>query len=333
LKTYFNTEEKPSGKALVTASDIAGTEEQTAQLYSAPITCSNGDITVKLKHWQTAGTKVEVCSEKDPAGPPENCQALSGDSGKEDTVTIPKGENVRIVIQAKGFTTLDGDIALVDDIDVQCEPCADTTAPPETTAARGEEPTTAPAEEPPCKEIVCTFDGGSTCQYKPASGGGQASDNFGVHEAIYQNRLTGVRKPSNQGGKFAAGYTKKKGEKTTLETEVPETKKPYVVRYEYYEATQGVALKGCCNDESGCQKFSDEQVQTAQYNTWSTDSFECPAGTKKVFFVCENLRGESEGACGVDNIQLLESTGGQPGEASNDLCAGKGGGKAKKARS
>ncbi len=48
-------------------------------------------------------------------------------------------------------------------------------------------------------------------------------------------------------------------------------------------ADRGVQIKGCCDDDSKCQHFTDEQVSTShtQYNTWSTDSFECPSGTKK----------------------------------------------------
>jgi len=318
LDKNFATSTAPEGNFFITASDLAGTAEQTAQLYSCPITCANGDITVKLKHWASKGTKIEVCSESEPAGPPQNCQPLPEANGNADSVTIPKGENIRVVIQARGFTEPTGTAAMVDDIEVQCDPCAQTTQP--TTAgptSPGETP--APAGAPPCKEINCDFESGNPCAYQPASSGGSATDNWGVRTAPYQNRLTGIPKPSPNGQKFGGAYLKKKGEKTTLETNA-NFDKEYVVRYLYYKATEGVTFKACCNDEANCPKDSGGGVQTADYRAWKTEAIQCPAGTKKVLFICENQEGASEGACGVDNIQLLQPSGGNPQDASQPAC-------------
>jgi len=319
LKANFATEEAPSGNYFVTASDVAGTSSQTAQLYSCPVTCANGDITVKVKHWQSKGTKLQVCSMKDPTGAPENCQDLPATSGSADSVTIPKGENVRVVIQAVGFTEPTGTAAMVDDVDVQCEPCAATTAAPGSTPAPGPGSTPAPAGAPPCKEITCDFESGQPCAYQPATSGGSANKNWGTEEAPYQNRLTGVPKNSGNGKKFGACYTKKKGEKTTLQSNAAFDKE-YVVRYQYYKATEGVHFRACCNDEASCPKEDPGNVQTADYRAWKTESISCPAGTKSVIFICENKKGESEGACGLDNIQLLQSTGGDPHDASQSAC-------------
>lgn len=313
LQNSFGTQTSPSGNYFITASETAGTDSQTAQLYSCPINCANNDITVKLKHWQSQGTKIQVCSEKDPAGPPANCQDLPAVSGQADTVTIPKDQNVRIVIQAKGFTAPDGTVAMVDDIEVQCDPCASTTT---TSPTAGPTPTAgpspAPAGKPPCKDVTCDFESGSTCSYTPASGGGSASENWGVKKAPYQNRLTGIPKPASDGGtQFAGAYTKKKSEKTTLATNA-NFDSDYIVRYEYYKATEGVTFRACCNDESNCPKDSTPQVQTADYRAWKQETITCPAGTKSVLFVCENKDGVSEGACGLDNIQLAQAGGGDP---------------------
>jgi len=300
MTTNFGTSSTPSGSYFLTASDVAGTSEQTAQLYSCPITCSNGDITVKVKHWSSKGTKIQVCSETDPAGPPQNCQDLPTSNGNSDSVTIPKGENQRIVIQAKGFTEPTGTVAMVDEIDIQCDPCPDTT----TTAAVT---TAAPTA-------------GNPCSYSPATGGGTAAENWGVQTAPYQNRLTGIPKPG-EAQKFAACYTKKKGEKATLATNA-NFDKEYVVRFNYYKAVEGVNLKACCDDESTCPYGATPSVQTSDYRAWKTASILCKAGTKKVLFICENEKGASEGACGVDNIQLLQSSGGSPDDASQTACTG-----------
>jgi len=325
LQQNFQTSEAPQGNFFMTASDVPGTTQQTAQLYSAPIQCSNGDITVKLKHWQSKSTTIEVCQTSDPASPPSNCQALPLQSGKVDQVTIPKGENVRVVIQARGFTEPTGSVAVVDDIEVTCDPCVSTPPPEASTPSVPPVSTSGPA---PCK-VECNFEQGNPCAYQPASSGGGATENWGVKSVPYQNRLTGIVKKSGDGDKFGAAYTKKAGEKTTLSVD-DNFDKEYVVRYRNYKATEGVTVKGCCDDESKCPHQVDEHTQVADYRNWRTSSFVCPAGTKKVLFVCENLKGQSEGACGIDKIQLFQSTGGDPSEANQPACGA--GGSQKKRR-
>jgi hypothetical protein len=320
LQKNFATSSGPSGNYFLTASDVAGTSSQTAQLYSCPITCANSDITVKVKHWASKGTKIQVCSESDPAGPPQNCQDLPASNGNSDSVTIPKGQNVRVVIQAVGFTEPTGTAAMVDDIDVQCDPCPETTTPTQAPTTAGPTAAPVPPANPPCKEIVCNFEQGNPCSYSPASGGGTASENWGSQQAPYQNRLTGIPKPGEQ-QKFGACYTKKKGEKSTLATNA-NFDKEYVVRFNYYKAVEGVNLKACCDDESNCPYGATPSVQTSDYRAWKTASILCKGGTKKVLFVCENEKGASEGACGVDNIQLLQATGGSPDDASQSACTG-----------
>jgi len=242
--------------------------------------------------------------------------AGTGTSGTADQVTVPKGQNVRVVIQAVGFTAPGGTAAMADDIEVQCDPCSSTT---QSTAPTSPGATPGPAGQPPCKAIVCNFEQGNPCSYQPASGGGTATDPWGAHDAPYQNRLTGIPKGSGDGNKFGACYLKKKGEKATLQSQAAFDKE-YVVRYQYYKATEGLDFKACCNDEASCPKEDPGQVQTADYRAWKTESISCPAGTKSVIFICENKKGESEGACGIDNIQLLQSTGGDPHDASQSAC-------------
>jgi len=324
LQSSFGTSSQPSGNYFVTASDTAGSGSQNGDLYSCPITCAGSDITVKMKHWQSAGTKIQVCTEKDPGGPASNCKDLPSGSGNSDSVTIPKGDpNTRLVIRSTGFTSPTGSVAMLDDIEVTCETCATTAAPtaapPVTGGPTPAGPTPAPAGAAPCKQINCDFEQGNTCSYQPASSSGGASDNWGTHSAVYMNRLTGVPKDSGDGKKFAAAYTKKKGEKSVLKTDA-NFDKDYVVRYKYYKATEGQTFKCCCNDESNCPKDTGGGVQTADYKAWKTEAISCPAGTKSVQFVCENLEGASEGACGLDKIELLQSSGGNPSDANQPAC-------------
>lgn len=60
--------------------------------------------------------------------------------------------------------------------------------------------------------------------------------------------------------------------------------KDYVVRFNYYKATEGVNLKACCDDESNCPYGATPSVQTSDYRSWKTASIMCKAGTKKVSF-------------------------------------------------
>jgi len=276
--------------------------------------CAGGQTTVKVKHWQSKGMTIQVCQIHDLADKPTNCQTLPSTSGNSDSVSIPADPNARIVIIATGFTEATGSVAMIDDISVQCDKCqqSTTTSAPATPGATPA--STASPSLPPCKDITCNFEQGNPCSYSPASGGGTANQNWGVQQAPYQNRLTGIPKPG-EGQKFAACYLKRKKEKSSLQTNAA-FDKDYVVRFNYYKATEGVNLKACCDDESNCPYGATPAVQTSDYRQWKTASMTCKGGTKKVLFVCEDQTDQSEGACGVDNIQLLQSTGGNADDAS-----------------
>jgi hypothetical protein len=322
LQKSFGTSQQPDGGYLLTASEVGGNSEQTAQMYSCQV-CSGGSVTVKVRHWQSKSMSIMVCQIHDLTVKPSNCQTLPSTSGNVDTVQLPQDQSSRIAIIAKGFTDPAGSVAMIDDVSVECDQCQDTTTQPPATPAPAPAPpaaTEAPAA-PPCKEIVCNFEQGNPCAYSPASGGGNANQNWGTQQAPYQNRLTGIPK-AGEGQKFAACYLKKAGEKSTLQTNA-NFDKDYVVRFNYYKATEGVNLKACCDDESNCPYGATPDVQTSDYRSWKTASITCKAGTKKVLFISENEKGESEGACGIDNIQLLQPSGGSPDDASQSACAGK----------
>jgi hypothetical protein len=268
-----------------------------------------------VKHWATSGVKVQVCSETDPAGPPQNCQDLPAANGNQDTVTVPKDENQRVVIQAIGFTAA-GSIAMISNLEVSCDPC-----PTETTASTGgptegsPPPSTAPSTV--CQDVPCNFEDGSLCKYQA---GGSANQNFANQKTPFNNRLTGVPKPG-EGNAFAGGYVKaKKGEKTTLTTKT-NLEKDYTIKAKYHEDTEGVSVKGCCNDESNCPFDSKDQVEVKDYQTWRTAYFTCSAGTNQIIFVGENTKGSNEGAVAIDDIQVMEAAT-PPESASTPACAG-----------
>jgi len=150
-----------------------------------------------------------------------------------------------------------------------------------------------------------------------------------VKTVPYQNPLTGIRKQSPNPSHFGAAYTKKQGEKTTLVTNA-NFNQAYVVKYKLYKSTEGVTMKGCCNDESNCPQQIKKEADVADYKTWRSAALTCPAGTTKVLFVCENVDGKSEGACGIDDIKLYQPTSGDPNDASQPACGGGSGGGSKK---
>jgi hypothetical protein len=320
MQKSFGTSQVPEGNFLITASEVGGNAEQTAQLYSCQV-CSGGQVTVKVRHWQSKSMSIMVCQIHDLTDQPQNCQTLPQSSGNADTVQLPADQSSRIAIIAKGFTDPAGSVAMIDDINVQCDQCQQSTTtqatPGPTQAAQTPAP---PAAKPPCKEILCNFESGNPCSYSSASGGGNANQNWAAQSAPYQNRLTGIPKPG-EGSKFAASYLKKQGEKSTLQTNA-NFDQDYVVRFNYYKATEGVNLKACCNDESNCPYGATPSVQTSDYRSWKTASIVCKSGTNKVLFISENEKGASEGAVGVDNIQLLQPSGGSPDDASQSACTG-----------
>lgn len=318
MQKSFGTSNQPDGAYLITASDVGGNSEQTAQMYSCPV-CSGGQVTVKVRHWQSKGMSLQVCQIHDISDQPTNCQTLPSSSGSTDSVQLPQDQNSRIAIIAKGFTEATGSVAMIDDINVECDQCQDTTTTEAATTAAPTQGPTQPAAVPPCKEVACNFEQGNPCSYSPASGGGNANQNWAAQSAPYQNRLTGIPKPG-EGQKFAATYLKKAGEKSTLQTNA-NFDQDYVVRFNYYKATEGVNLKACCDDESNCPYGATPSVQTSDYRSWKTASIMCKAGTKKVLFISENEKGASEGACGIDNIQLLKPSGGSADNASENACS------------
>jgi hypothetical protein len=72
----------------------------------------------------------------------------------------------------------------------------------------------------------------------------------------------------------------KHGALAKLETAV-ELAEDRVIRFQHYEATAGMLMKGCCDNLDNCPFQTDLEVNAVDHN-WSKSSFQCPASTKKV---------------------------------------------------
>ncbi|CAD6188715.1 unnamed protein product [Caenorhabditis auriculariae] len=128
---------------------------------------------------------------------------------------------------------------------------------------------------------------------------------FRVVSGQFMNRVTGV-KESIEGDYYAATFLFPR-EMAGLEATTEPFTEVSRLRFQYYEGTHGVQLKGCCSTIENCP-FSSDRFVTVSDRVWKTASFKCPKGTDKVIFLCENTR-TNQGACAVDDLGLFEADG------------------------
>ncbi|CAJ0609691.1 unnamed protein product [Cylicocyclus nassatus] len=159
-----------------------------------------------------------------------------------------------------------------------------------------------------CTATKCDFESGSTCHYKDAYQSQSIrglTTKFQVVSGQFMNRVTGV-KESSEGDYYAATFLFPR-EMAGLEASTEPFTEKSRLRFQYYEGTHGVQLKGCCSSIETCP-FSSDKFVTVSDRVWKTASFRCPKGTDKVIFLCENTR-TNQGACAIDDLGMVESEG------------------------
>uniref|UniRef100_A0A914W839 MAM domain-containing protein n=1 Tax=Plectus sambesii TaxID=2011161 RepID=A0A914W839_9BILA len=351
------TAQLPTGNFLIASARSAGPSDE-AQFASCSIACSSGPITVKARHWQSENVLLQVCErESFPTSadfnPLLNCQEFPhSTSPGPTTVVLPKASLVDIVFVASNFVSEDGDVAIIDDIEVTYsndgEECADSLSSSTVGAVETaepvepEEPTSTPAvaaaapisaepvrqPQPPsgsvgtddCHKTKCDFENGNTCNYKDAHQSESirgVTSGFQVVKGQFMNRVTGVREGAGQGDYYIATFLFPR-EMAGIEADVGELPVSRTVRFQFYEGTHGVQLKGCCGSIESCPFSSDKDVSVTD-RSWKTASFSCPQGTRKILFVCENTR-TNQGACGLDDITVLKSDGGLTDLSAEVAC-------------
>ncbi|VDM11247.1 unnamed protein product [Wuchereria bancrofti] len=155
-----------------------------------------------------------------------------------------------------------------------------------------------------CNAIKCSFENRNICNYKEAHQTESirgVTTSFQVVTGQYMNKVTGV-KEGTEGHYYAATFLYPR-EMAGLAVNIVNLKEPVRLRFQYYEGTHGVQLKGCCESLEHCLFASDKFVSD---RTWKLTAFICPAGTSKILFVCENTR-TNQGACAIDDIQMIEN--------------------------
>ncbi|KAK6765776.1 hypothetical protein RB195_025596 [Necator americanus] len=159
-----------------------------------------------------------------------------------------------------------------------------------------------------CSSTKCDFESGNTCHYKDAYQSQSIrglTTKFQVVSGQFMNRVTGV-KESSEGDYYAATFLFPR-EMAGLEASTEPFTEKSRLRFQYYEGTHGVQLKGCCSSIETCPFSSDKFVSVSD-RVWKTASFRCPKGTDKVIFLCENTR-TNQGACAIDDLGMVESEG------------------------
>ncbi|KJH40864.1 hypothetical protein DICVIV_13175 [Dictyocaulus viviparus] len=159
-----------------------------------------------------------------------------------------------------------------------------------------------------CSATKCDFESGNTCHYKDAYQSQSIrgmTTKFEVVSGQFMNRVTGV-KESIEGDYYAATFLYPR-EMAGLEVDTDPFTEKSRLRFQYYEGTHGVQLKGCCGSIEKCPFSSDKFVKVSD-RVWKTASFRCPKGTDKVIFLCENTR-TNQGACAIDDLGMVESEG------------------------
>ncbi|PIO77551.1 hypothetical protein TELCIR_00313 [Teladorsagia circumcincta] len=363
-----------------------------AQFASCSIGCTASDITVRAKHWTSENVLLQVClRESFPnAGvvhnPLLNCQEFPASDGLTATeLVLPKTSLVDIVFVASNFIGENGDMAILNDIEVsydrngpECEETEDEQqlqgsmsqlerqnakkpnefsgelAENRKSAIHGEKTLsgdgveegaieevsfyseitancrekalllsymqessgqnhakgtkTQKFSETICSATKCDFESGNTCHYKDAYQSQSIrglTTKFQVVNGQFMNRVTGV-KESSEGDFYAATFLFPR-EMAGLEASTEPFTEKSRLRFQYYEGTHGVQLKGCCSSIETCPFSSDKFVSVSD-RVWKTASFRCPKGTDKVIFLCENTR-TNQGACAIDDLGMVEPEG------------------------
>uniref|UniRef100_A0A915EQG1 Uncharacterized protein n=1 Tax=Ditylenchus dipsaci TaxID=166011 RepID=A0A915EQG1_9BILA len=189
-------------------------------------------------------------------------------------------------------------------------------------------------EETICDAIACDFEQGDLCQWEASKDELQKGDRHYTFlhrrlrrsqmrdndpqvirtwhnwEGRYRNRLTGIARAqffSQSNKRFAAAYVQS-NQKATLTAKILSGQQE-TVRFRAWEATRDVQLRVCCDTDQDCV-FETERGVRRGSRRWKEHTATCPKGTQKpsctlrIVFECVN-EGVYQGACGLDNIQLL----------------------------
>ncbi|CEF60224.1 MAM domain and Concanavalin A-like lectin/glucanases superfamily domain-containing protein [Strongyloides ratti] len=155
-----------------------------------------------------------------------------------------------------------------------------------------------------CQRTKCGFEKGNTCYYSDVYTTQSIrglTTRFTTVSGQYMNRVTGV-KESAKGEYYTATFLYPR-EMAGLQVDIPQLREERSLRFQYYEGTHGVQLKACCDTTDNCN-FSSDKFVSVDDRIWKVGKLDCPIGTKRIIFLCENTR-TNQGACAIDDIEVV----------------------------
>uniref|UniRef100_A0A0K0FHN5 MAM domain-containing protein n=1 Tax=Strongyloides venezuelensis TaxID=75913 RepID=A0A0K0FHN5_STRVS len=155
-----------------------------------------------------------------------------------------------------------------------------------------------------CQRTKCGFEKTNNCHYSDVYTTQSIrglTTRFTSVSGQYMNRVTGV-KESAKGEYYAATFLYPR-EMAGLQVDIAPLKVERSLRFQYYEGTHGVQLKACCDTTDNCN-FSSDKFVSVNDRIWKVGKLDCPIGTERIIFLCENTR-TNQGACAIDDIEVV----------------------------
>uniref|UniRef100_A0A0K0EP60 MAM domain-containing protein n=1 Tax=Strongyloides stercoralis TaxID=6248 RepID=A0A0K0EP60_STRER len=155
-----------------------------------------------------------------------------------------------------------------------------------------------------CQRTKCGFEKNNVCYYSDVYTTQSIrglTTRFSTVSGQYMNHVTGV-KESAQGEYYTATFLYPR-EMAGLQVDIAPLREERSLRFQYYEGTHGVQLKACCDTTDNCN-FSSDKFVTVDDRIWKVGKLDCPIGTERIIFLCENTR-TNQGACAIDDIEVV----------------------------
>ncbi|CAD5220608.1 unnamed protein product [Bursaphelenchus okinawaensis] len=176
-----------------------------------------------------------------------------------------------------------------------------------------------------CQSIACDFENQDLCNWETTEdkvSPGSYNYRYLLHKRAhrqadyvqrgwqnwrgrYRNSVTGIARGdtfNEQNQRFAASYVKPH-QRSTL-TAIINATRDETIEFQAWEAARNIQLRVCCDSVENCVFETEIGVKRGS-RKWRTFQATCPAGTQEIFFECIN-HGIFQGACGVDNIHLVD---------------------------
>ncbi|KAI6236083.1 hypothetical protein M3Y95_00119900 [Aphelenchoides besseyi] len=175
-----------------------------------------------------------------------------------------------------------------------------------------------------CDNVSCNFETGNFCRWKTSIDELNPTNRRNLHgnrkrrsteytlrsfqiwSGRHQNDNFGIARSnffSLNNTKFASSYLRP-FERSTLSVDLTNLNaRSKIVQFHVWESVRNMQLRFCCGSTNDCVYETNLGVLKGT-RRWLKQTSSCPSGTKRLIFECVN-HGKYQGACGIDNIKLL----------------------------